>query len=137
MSHSALVERLAIFINPWAALRVRPLWQAKRIVLPVAAYRPDPGFLEDDTGRWRTSRYHRGRIVHFAELLAAGEDLEPVDIDNVCSGNYIAPVPLMLDGHHRFTAAILANKPTLPMNYGGRCDLLRWLTGKSDRLPRE
>jgi hypothetical protein len=82
----------------------------------------------------RESReYHQGRIQWF--ILNGVPD--PIEIDNHVTGRYIYPTPIVEDGHHRLAAAIIRGDETIPAVYGGRIDLLDWLTGRSDKLPEE
>ena len=82
-----------------------------------------------------TRAWDYGRIRHFYERLLAGETLEPIEVDNKCDFGHIYPEPVLLDGHHRLAASHLAGAPIILVNYGGRLDLLRWLTGKRKTYP--
>lgn len=77
--------------------------------------------------------YHQGRIQHFANHGIP----DPIEIDNYCGRNYVYPDPEILDGHHRFAAAVIRGDRTIIAYYGGRTDLLEWLTGDSDVLPED
>ena len=84
-----------------------------------------------------------GRTGHFvqlqdcAEVLAAGEDVDPISIDCECDRWSIYPVPVLLDGYHRLAGALLSGTETLLAVYGGRVDLLNYLTGKRRNRPHE
>jgi hypothetical protein len=79
----------------------------------------------------RDFAYHVGRVKHFIESGIPS----PIVLDNVCGRGSIYPVPVLLDGHHRFLAAMERYDEFIPCHYGGRTDLLLWLTGESDDLP--
>lgn len=96
-------------------------------------YHEQPMYLADHDPVRDDERYHIGRILYFVRTGIP----DPIEIDNVCSGNRIQPVPILLDGHHRLYAAILRRDETIPCRYGGRVDLLEWLTGASDRMPED
>lgn len=76
-----------------------------------------------------------GRIRYFYEQLLAGEALDAIDVDNECEWGRIYPIPVVLDGHHRLAASHLAGAPMICVNYGGRIDLLRYLTGRRKSCP--
>jgi hypothetical protein len=79
--------------------------------------------------------YHRSRIRYFVDLLRAGQELDPISVDNVCNGMHIYPIPVLLDGNHRLIACILVGCKTIPVEYGGRVDLRHYLEGKRKTLP--
>lgn len=70
-----------------------------------------------------------GRIRFFYEQLLAGETLDAIEVDNRCDHGRVYPEPILLDGHHRLAASHLANARSIRVIYGGRIDLLRYLTG--------
>ncbi len=82
-----------------------------------------------------TRGWDYGRIRFFYERLLAGDRLEAVEVDNVCDAGIIYPEPILLDGHHRLAASYLAGARTLLASYGGRVDLLRYLTGARKTRP--
>lgn len=119
-----LVARLAEWSDPWQTMQISPHVYRRRAVLPIEVYRSDPGICDGkDRGWWRTTFYHRGRALYFAELLAAGEVIEPISIDCECWGRTIYPVPVLIDGFHRLAGALLAGVEKLPATFGGRVDL--------------
>lgn len=131
-----LVQRLAEWIDPWATMQIGPHVYHRRAVPPIEAYRSDPGIHDGkDHGWWRTAFYHRGRALYFAELLAAGEAVDPISIDCECWGRTIYPVPVLLDGYHRLAGALLARAEKLPATFGGRVDLRDYLTGRRRTRP--
>lgn len=91
-----------------------------------------------DPAKFKTKRikaYDLGRVRYFVDRLQAGEELDPIMVDNVCDGGHIYPQPLVLDGHHRFVAYRLTKRPTIPAHYSGRVDLLEYLKGTRARRP--
>jgi hypothetical protein len=58
-------------------------------------------------------------------------------VDNVVNAGLIYPVPVLLDGHHRFAAYVLSRRRYVPAAYGGRVDLLHYLEGKRSTMPLE
>jgi hypothetical protein len=75
--------------------------------------------------------YHIGRVRYFVE----NGIVDPIEIDNVCDHGNIYAVPIIIDGHHRFWAAIIRCDETIPVCYGGRLDLHAWLSGITRRRP--
>lgn len=79
--------------------------------------------------------WHIGRIIYF--INHAGE-IKDVEIDNPCSGGFILPAPIIVDGWHRWAAARwLYDQERLSeihCRYGGRVDVLEYLQGKTDEL---
>lgn len=80
--------------------------------------------------------WHIGRILYY---INHPEEIMNIDIDNYCDGYIIFPVPNILDGNHRFAAAVWLNRnekfEKIHCIYGGRLDLLDYLTGKTDVMP--
>lgn len=86
----------------------------------------------------KSTEWHIGRIIYF---INHPEEIRDIEIDNLCIDSYIFPAPTIIDGNHRFMAAMWLNDQG-KMNkihciYGGRLDLLDYLTGKSDKCPDE
>jgi len=81
------------------------------------------------------SPWDYGRIRFFYNELLAGRELDPIEIDNVCDGGRIYPIPVLNDGHHRLASSHLASARVIRANYGGRVDLLRYLTGRRKTCP--
>lgn len=102
-------------------------------------YRAQPDYVSDveRTRKQPTRAWDYGRIRYFYERLLAGETLDAINVDNKCDYGHIYPVPILLDGHHRLAAAHLARVPIILVNYGGRLDLLRYLTGARKTCPPE
>jgi len=80
--------------------------------------------------------YDERRVRHFIDLLAAGEELEPIEIDSKWHYNAPGP-PQLLDGHHRYMAAVIMGCETIPMSFGGLCTVGEWLAGLVDEAPPE
>lgn len=79
--------------------------------------------------------WHIGRILYF---INHSNEIKDIEIDNECSGGYILPRPVIVDGWHRYVAAkwlfaqgILSE---IHCNYSGRIDVLEYLQGKTDEL---
>ena len=86
----------------------------------------------------KSTKWHIGRVMYFVNHP---EEIRDIEIDNVVNGFQILPIPIIVDGNHRFMAAMwLHNQGEMVKvhcRYGGRVDLLDWLSGKSDILPTE
>lgn len=85
----------------------------------------------------KTTKWHIGRVLYF---INHPDEIKNIDIDNVCEGFFdILPIPLITDGNHRFLAAIWLHSQgkmeKVHCRYGGRIDLLDYLTGSSDCRP--
>ncbi|MBD8839430.1 hypothetical protein IFU39_16580 [Paenibacillus sp. CFBP 13594] len=80
--------------------------------------------------------YHLARIVYF---INHPEEIKGVEVDNVivadryhCS---VMPNAKITDGHHRLMAAKHLDLEKIDIRYGGRSDILDYLTGDSDSEP--
>ena len=100
-------------------------------------YRSQPAYVSDmaRTRKQPTRAWDYGRIRFFCEELSRGVTLDAIEVDNECNFGRIYPVPILLDGHHRLAASHLAGAPTIFVSYGGRLDLLRYLTGARKTCP--
>lgn len=128
-----LVERLwSLYAWPERNLPMRGMTITKLL-----RYRAQPGYVSDAerTLKQPTRAWDYGRIRHFYERLLTGEKLDAIEVDNECDHGRIYPVPILLDGHHRLAASYLADAPIILVNYGGRVDLLRYLTGARQTCP--
>lgn len=80
--------------------------------------------------------YHISRILFFVKHK---EEIKELDIDNMCDGCYISPIPVIIDGWHRYAAATWLYKngwlDKISCRYGGREDVLRYLVGEEVELP--
>ena len=119
-----IADRLLEYYDPWFCLDVTP---------QDAATPHYPLVHEHQSYDLRDKDYHLGRITYFRDLLLDGAALDPIDIDN----DWDLGCPIVVDGHHRLCAAILAKVPTIPAQYGGRVDFLRYLTGARKTKPEE
>lgn len=128
-----IVERLwSLYAWPEWNLPMRKMTLEKLLTYPSQlVYVSD----EARTRKRPTRAWDYGRIRYFYERLLAGETLDAIEIDNECNGGRIYPVPVLLDGHHRLAASRLAGAPTIFASYGGRVDLLRYLTGARKKCP--
>lgn len=86
----------------------------------------------------KSTEWHIGRIIYF---INHPEEIRDIEIDNVCNGNYICPIPTIIDGNHRFMAAMWlkdqGKMDKVHCMYGGRKDVLDYLTGESSECPDE
>jgi hypothetical protein len=133
MSDKVIVARLWE-LYPW------PEWNLPLRGMTVGKllrYRAQPTYVSDEarTRKQPTRAWDYGRIRYFYEQLQAGKKLDAIEIDNVCHGRRIYPEPLVIDGHHRLAASHLAGARIIRANYGGRVDLLRYLTGARKTCP--
>jgi hypothetical protein len=127
MTTQVIIERLNGLVCPFSNLGLRPRHMDLRGVTPITTYREER----------RGLKYHQGRILHFVHQLEAGEELDPIVLDNECSRNHVYPYPVLLDGNHRLISCILMRRPRIRAEYGGRVDLLRYLQGRRKTLPSE
>ena len=119
MHNIILTRRLYRLYDPFPVIGLTWKMNLDRVV-PVTRFRSE---------EYRTPHYHSGRVRYWVEMILQGEEIPPLLIDNHCEGLTIYAEPILLDGHHRFAAAILTGQRTLPISYGGRVDLLRYLKG--------
>lgn len=100
-------------------------------------YRAQPDYVSDEarTRKQPSRAWSYGRIRHFYEQLLADQTLDAIEVDNVCDYGHIYPEPILLDGHHRLAASHLAGAQIILASYGGRVDLLRYLTGAQRLCP--
>ena len=121
-------------LYPWPE---RNLPLRKMTIEKLLTYPSQPVYVSDEarTRKQPSRAWDYGRIRHFYELLLAGDQLDAIEVDNECEWGRIYPVPVLLDGHHRLAASHLAGAPIIRVNYGGRIDLLRYLTGKRKTCP--
>ena len=103
----------------------------------ILGYRSQPTYVSDAarTSKQPPRAWDYGRIRFFYEQLLAGATLDAIEIDNECHFGRIYPEPILLDGHHRLAASHLAGARVILASYGGRVDLLRYLTGERRTCP--
>lgn len=86
----------------------------------------------------KSTEWHIGRVLYF---IKHPEEIKDIEIDNMCNGMHICPIPVIVDGNHRMLAAMWlydqGKMDKVHCRYGGRTDLLDWLTGDSDIQPLE
>ena len=106
-------------------------------IVKLLTYRTQPDYVSEKarTRKQPTRAWDYGRIRFFYERLLAGDPLDAIEVDNVCGNGRIYPEPLVLDGHHRLAASHLAGARIILASYGGRVDLLRYLTGARKMCP--
>ena len=76
-------------------------------------------------------------VQRIAWLLSNPEDMAfPISVDNVTMGD-ILPVPDIIDGWHRVYAHRLLGRRSIIASYGGRVDVLQYLTGEVNSIPGE
>lgn len=145
MTHLILIERLLEHVDPffglgWAhpkrsdvfiSLKVGTLETAPTLA-EVERHRPVSQFVSLER---RDRAYHLGRIAHFVQALRRQAFIDPIELDNECSQGNIYPQAILLDGHHRVLSAFMIGHPTLLATYGGRIDVLEWLTGQREHAP--
>jgi hypothetical protein len=109
----------------------------KMTIAKLLMYRAQSVYVSDlaRTRKQPTRAWDYGRVRYFYERLLAGETLDAIEVDNECDFGRIYPVPVLLDGHHRLAASHLAGTPIILASYGGRVDLLRYLTGARKTCP--
>lgn len=100
-------------------------------------YAPRSRFVPDRqrySGKYGTD-WDCGRVRFFIDCIKANKRLRPIEVDNECAHGAILPRPIVLDGHHRLVAARALQVPLIAVHYGGRIDVLDYLTGKTDKAP--
>lgn len=85
-------------------------------------------------GMDREDGYDLGRVRYFVDELLLGRSLDPIVLDTHWHG--MSPTgPVLIDGYHRLTAAILTQQTHINASFSGPVDLLAWLTGSMDEYP--
>lgn len=85
-----------------------------------------------DSWKTRTGERHVRRVRYF---VRHPEKIDPICVDNMCSGPYIYAVPVLVDGWHRYLAARVLGWEKIQIAYGGRIDVLEYLQGTTDTPP--
>lgn len=84
----------------------------------------------------RSKEWHISRILYFVNHP---EEICGIEVDNFFNGFSIEPVPVIVDGHHRFLAAVWLYKEgrmtSISSHYSGYVDLFNYLSGISDIKP--
>ena len=83
----------------------------------------------------RTRDWHIGRILYF---IKHPDEIRDIEIDNECSGGYVLPQIVIIDGWHRYAASrwlfSQGKLSEIYCTYCGRMDVLEYLQGKTDLL---
>ena len=83
--------------------------------------------------RRKSREWHIGRIIYF---INHSTEIKDIEVDNECSGRYILPQPIIIDGWHRYTAARWLYREEkldkIHCKYGGRIDILDYIKGETD-----
>lgn len=86
----------------------------------------------------KSTAWHIGRVLYF---IKHSKEIKNLDIDNDCDGYCVYPRPVIVDGNHRFLAAMWLHAQgklqKVHCFYCGRLDLLDYLTGVTDVVPIE
>lgn len=128
MTHAVLVDRLWRLYAWWT----RPCPYAKTTPQDLLRFPPIPGYVEE-FNRPHEDAWDLGRVRFFFDEIRAGRKLDPINIDNDWT---LSPYPVIDDGHHRLAAHHIAGCKIIRAFYGGRVDLLNYLTGKRKTRPR-
>jgi hypothetical protein len=79
----------------------------------------------------RTTKYHLQKIKYY---IQNGID-KPIDIDCFCKGGTIHPIPVIIDGRHRYIAALLRRDNKIKAIFSGDESLYKYLVGDSNLRP--
>lgn len=82
----------------------------------------------------RAKDYHIARIIYFIDHP---EEITDIEVDNPCIDHGILPGCEIIDGYHRLAAAIILKLDSIDINYGGREDILNYISCKTDIRPDE
>jgi hypothetical protein len=120
-----LVDRLRILYWPdwlWSYYADYDPWSYQ----PIKYY--------EEPARNEVTNYDERRVRYFMDRIVAGEKLSPIVVDWEWWG--IRPSRLcLIDGHHRYMAAVLIGLEKIPCSYGGPVEALEWLRGKLRHVP--
>ena len=139
-----LIDRLSEFypVNSWS-------WNDGEVIelddIACAIHEGQPEESEPFGDNWKhvcweskPTEWHIGRILYF---IKNPDEIRDIEIDNICNGKYICPIPVIVDGNHRFMAAMWLHDQgkmeKVHCMYGGRTDLLDYLTGNTEEQPLE
>lgn len=80
--------------------------------------------------------WHIRRIIYF---INHPEEIKYINIGNVNDGDFVLPTPIIIDGYHRFLAAMWLYShdkiKEIYCLYNGRSDILDYLNGKTNKMP--
>ena len=87
-----------------------------------------------DKDRVHVLHYDVRRVLRLMNEFRAGKPWEPIQID--CRWHNSNPTcVVILDGHHRFAAAVLLKERAIAAECGGPVDMINWLSGKTRKVP--
>lgn len=84
-------------------------------------------------GKERSAKWHAGRVKYLANHPELLDD--PISVDCECMNNRVLPMPIIIDGWHRFFAHLVIGKKTIRATFGGLEDVREFLDGTIDFLP--
>ncbi|MED2945384.1 hypothetical protein P4284_23755 [Bacillus swezeyi] len=87
-----------------------------------------------------TANLEWGKIEHLRRILYFVEnpnEIKGIQLDNEIFNDYILPKPIIVDGNHRMFAALHLNFKYVHCRYGGRKDVLDYLTDKTNLKPTD
>lgn len=139
-SEFVLIDRLLVFIDknldPWSCDEPFLLRHVSEVddsnIEDLGADKPWDPTIEDfphSNNHW----FHASRVLWLTKHPEYLQD--PLQMDNDCFNGCIYPIPVILDGWHRFFAHRFLGMDKIPVSYSGRIDLLRYLTGKRKTAP--
>lgn len=86
----------------------------------------------------KDDNYHLSRILYF---INHREEINGIEVDNrILADRYscsVLPNAKITDGHHRLLAAAYLDLEKIQIRYGGRTDVLSYLTGETESVPKE
>jgi uncharacterized protein (DUF1015 family) len=88
----------------------------------------------------KDDNYHLSRIIYF---INRPDEINGIEVDNrILTNRYSCSVSVMpnakvTDGHHRLLAAAYLGLETVKIKYGGRSDVLNYLTGETKTEPKD
>jgi len=107
---------------------------ANRIEEQTEQYKPH--YYKHET--FKSDEWHIGRVIYFVNNP---DMITPIDITaDIYSNRYkcIQKTNVSIDdGHHRLIAHLILGNKIIKAYYSGRCDLLDYLTGQTDKKPIE
>ena len=84
----------------------------------------------------RTKEWHIGRILYF---INHPKEIKDIKIENICGGDFVPTVPIIMDGYHRFIAAVYrcfcGEEDEIQCDYHGRKDIFDYLVGNTKHKP--
>lgn len=89
----------------------------------------------DEHVREDVEHYDARRVRFFIEKAMRGEEFDPIEVD--CRWHYNHPgPPEVMDGHHRYVAAVILGLERIPVDFGGVVVVGEWLAGRRKGPPR-